>query len=704
LRQVGEAVKFGHHGEAVKTAENAAHQNLSAVAAGPMQQMVQRMLASTPSARPNIMDYLACEFFHDMQAKCLQFLEAFPEKDKATKAQFLKQLTGHLDSFERRVLQQKILPTLLSETRDLALVQFILPNLLFIVRDMSQAEFERQVVPQLSKVFDNSQQVPQVMAILLQNLPELTTKFPPSFIRDHVVPMMCKAFDSEYHEIQVEVVKQLAECVGNFEYTMVKASLLPKLAQLTLSTKKLAVRVNCLICFSKIFPVLDGDTISGAVLNTITQCAKFDTTPAVSMACAGCLEAISNKSGYEVIAAEVLPVMLPLMANKDINYDQFQTIMRIIRVMLSKVEGSRLEVLGQKASLDAQVANDKSNILSGKTDGMATGVAAENQSFNSILGVKTNDSGFADLDMFGDSSGGPKLDFSSMQQTPSAQPAQAAAAPVSGGFADFPSAPTAPATSSSGGSMFSGMSVNSSAGGSGASTATSQPASGGSMFSGMSVNSNMGGSSGSTAAAQQSTGSMFSGMSVNTNAGKSTMGGSGNTMGGGTMGGGTMGGSSMGGSSMGGSTMGGSTMGGSTASGSMFQGMSVPAAAPASAPGGSMFSGMAVNNSMGTSSMTPAPSTSGNAMFSGMNVNSGGASGQAAGGSMFNGMAVNNGASAAPAGGSMFGGMAMNNNMAGGAQPMGGMQPMQPMQPMGGFGGMQQNTQQKKDDFADFFG
>jgi len=71
---------------------------------------------------------------------------------------------------------------------------------------------------------------------------------------------------------------------------------------------------------------------------------------------------------------------------------------------------------------------------------------------------------------------------------------------------------------------------------------------------------------------------------------------------------------------------------------------------------------------------------------------------------MFNGMAVNNGASAAPAGGSMFGGMAMNNNMAGGAQPMGGMQPMQPMQPMGGFGGMQQNTQQKKDDFADFFG
>ena len=98
--------------DAVQMATMAAMQDMS-YAPPVMQPVIKRMLSSHPHERPTIMDYLACEFFHDMQAKCLQFLEAFPEKDKATKAQFLKQLTSHLDTFERRVLQQKVLPTLL---------------------------------------------------------------------------------------------------------------------------------------------------------------------------------------------------------------------------------------------------------------------------------------------------------------------------------------------------------------------------------------------------------------------------------------------------------------------------------------------------------------------------------------------------------------------------------------------------------------
>jgi len=68
------------------------------------------------------------------------------------------------------------------------------------------------------------------------------------------------------------------------------------------------VRVNTLICFSKIFSVLDSDTISGSVLKTITQCAKHDQTPAVAMGCANCLEAIATKSSIETIA--VIPLAI----------------------------------------------------------------------------------------------------------------------------------------------------------------------------------------------------------------------------------------------------------------------------------------------------------------------------------------------------------------------------------------------------------
>ena len=181
---------------------------------------------------------------------------------------------------------------------------------------MAQPEFEKKVMPKMAAVFDKATQIPQVLAILLQNLPELTTKFPASFVNNHILPMMTRAFDSEYHEIQVEVVQQTAACVNNFEYTAVKSQLLPKLTQLVLATKKLAVRVNCLICFSKIFPVLDQDTVSGSVLKSIMQCAKHDHTPAVAMGCANCLETISMKASVETISEEILPVMLPLMGNK----------------------------------------------------------------------------------------------------------------------------------------------------------------------------------------------------------------------------------------------------------------------------------------------------------------------------------------------------------------------------------------------------
>lgn len=136
------------YNDALQMASMASMQDMS-YAPPAMQTMIQQCLQTQPGPRPSIMDYLACEFFHDMQAKCLQFLEAFPEKDKATKAQFLKQLTTHLEAFERRVLQQKVLPTLLDECRDLELVQFLLPNILMIVRDMSQPDFEKKVRPRL---------------------------------------------------------------------------------------------------------------------------------------------------------------------------------------------------------------------------------------------------------------------------------------------------------------------------------------------------------------------------------------------------------------------------------------------------------------------------------------------------------------------------------------------------------------------------
>ena len=50
---------------------------------------------------------------------------------------------------------------------------------------------------------------PMVNAMLLQNLPKLFELSTAVFISQHLVPLMMHSFTSEFHEIQVEVVKQV---------------------------------------------------------------------------------------------------------------------------------------------------------------------------------------------------------------------------------------------------------------------------------------------------------------------------------------------------------------------------------------------------------------------------------------------------------------------------------------------------------------
>ena len=58
---------------------------------------------------------------------------------------------------------------------------------------------------------------------------------------------------------------QLAALASHLDYSELKRALLPKLMALTLQTKKLSVRVNALICISKVYPLLDSDLVEESV-------------------------------------------------------------------------------------------------------------------------------------------------------------------------------------------------------------------------------------------------------------------------------------------------------------------------------------------------------------------------------------------------------------------------------------------------------
>lgn len=97
---------------------------------------------------------------------------------------------------------QRVLPQLCAEFSNLQLIPFVLPNVLLIAEDCTTQEFIDFILPELKPVFKIEDPV-QVVIILLQKMDILLAKTPKDDVRDHVLPMVCKALESPSEQLQV---------------------------------------------------------------------------------------------------------------------------------------------------------------------------------------------------------------------------------------------------------------------------------------------------------------------------------------------------------------------------------------------------------------------------------------------------------------------------------------------------------------------
>ena len=85
----------------------------------------------------------------------IRFLESLPAKTPNEKAQFMRGLPRVLDQFPKSVLEKKVLPALLEETKDRELLALILTNVFKIIETLPSAQrsFTDKVLPQLRDIF-----------------------------------------------------------------------------------------------------------------------------------------------------------------------------------------------------------------------------------------------------------------------------------------------------------------------------------------------------------------------------------------------------------------------------------------------------------------------------------------------------------------------------------------------------------------------
>ncbi|RHY31370.1 hypothetical protein DYB32_003567, partial [Aphanomyces invadans] len=279
---------------------------------------IRSLLQLTPSARPEARAFLSSPFFDSGLVKTLRTLQTLVEQDPATQAKFLQSLPDILTGLSPRVLRDMVLPGLQSVVINPPVAPFVITPLLKIVSMVDKSTFTRSIAPMLVPLLQITEPV-QCMLMFVSNLETLIPKAEDGYIRDHIVPMLCRSLDSTVPEILDTVLNKIVDQASLFEYRILKQVILPRVTRLILDPPQLSVRVNALLWFAKLFHVFDKDLLIDSVLPCLSECLTKDKTPAVCMCILGCYDNLGKHLGAEYKAKLILPAVAPLLWEKNLD-------------------------------------------------------------------------------------------------------------------------------------------------------------------------------------------------------------------------------------------------------------------------------------------------------------------------------------------------------------------------------------------------
>ncbi|XP_034019199.1 SCY1-like protein 2 isoform X2 [Thalassophryne amazonica] len=300
---------------------------------------VKMLLSVTPTVRPDADQMTKIPFFDDVGAVTLQYFDSLFQRDNLQKSQFYKGLPKVLPKLPKRVVVFRILPALTSEFVNPDMVPFVLPNVLLIAEECTKEEYIRLILPELTPVFKQQEPI-QILLIFLQKMDLLLTKTPSEDIKNSVLPMVYRALEAPSVQIQELCLNIIPTFANLIDYPSMKNALIPRIKSACLQTSSLAVRVNSLVCLGKILEYLDKWFVIDEILPFLQQIPSRE--PAVLMGILGIYKCTFShkKLGIpkENLATKSLPHLISLCIDNNLNLNQFNSFMVVIRDMLSRME------------------------------------------------------------------------------------------------------------------------------------------------------------------------------------------------------------------------------------------------------------------------------------------------------------------------------------------------------------------------------
>ncbi|KZO99308.1 kinase-like protein [Calocera viscosa TUFC12733] len=355
---------FSNHGSLNTLRENAARLSSgnaiqNATMGGDLLDLVKHLVTRTPAGRLTTTTLPQQPFFSSLAISTLNFLErsTFSAKPKEEKATFMKGLLKVLPRFSEGLKRRKILPSLVEEMKDPWLLPFILPNVFEISKTLSKDQFAQIVLPNIKPLFQ-IRDPPQNMITLLDNLKLFQEKTTPAVFKEHVMPLVYAALESEHVNVQERALKAVPDVDESVDYSEVQNVLFPKIAVLFTKTRVLSVKVDTLLCFLHLVKVLDTTSLTQKMVPLLSRIRTKE--PSVMMATLDVHEAMGQKVDREAVATLVLPQLWAMSIGPLLSVDQFSRFMKVIRLLGDRVEREQSQHLREHQRIEQQTSGGTS--------------------------------------------------------------------------------------------------------------------------------------------------------------------------------------------------------------------------------------------------------------------------------------------------------------------------------------------------------
>jgi len=317
---------------------------------------LQELLSLDPTKRLDTRGFMTSDYFNDIHLRSMAFLSNLMEKENPAKAAFFKGFYNILETFTPRIIESKVLPPLLQELKNEIQLPFVVPIVMELSKKLTPRKFQTIVFPFMSPLFniDLVLRNPTLGPLLVQNLDFFITKLPDNIVEQSVLPFLYHLLDCNSSKLQDLAIRKIPEIANSIDYVTFKSNVLTRIQAIVSRSDSInsGVRLNGLICLSKVISILDKAAIMDIILPTLEVLCTTDHSPKIVVAVFHCYSSITGKVGPQVIAQRFIPFLTPLCCQMDLEIEQFTTLITLIKSLVKVVEDWRLAEFQAKKDVE----------------------------------------------------------------------------------------------------------------------------------------------------------------------------------------------------------------------------------------------------------------------------------------------------------------------------------------------------------------